>query len=106
MEIAQCGTEDVEAFGAPHAVAQRRRQSRHPLARQRAGESTYPIPGREGSPVGHPEIRWTGRGAPQVQAALPGCPEINGLFVRPAALRCQGVGTALVHTVGRLPPTV
>ncbi|MEV5107392.1 GNAT family N-acetyltransferase [Streptomyces massasporeus] len=52
--------------------------------------------------MGHAEIRWTGCAAPEVRAAQPGCPEINGLFVRPASLRSQGIGTALVHTAERL----
>ncbi|MFJ4540261.1 GNAT family N-acetyltransferase [Streptomyces tibetensis] len=102
MEIAECRTEDIEALERhmPSHSADGSHAAR--FARQRAGESSYLIPWREGSPVGHAEVRWTGCETPEVQAALPGCPEINGLFVWPASLRSRGVGTALVHTAERL----
>ncbi|HEY8978341.1 MAG TPA: GNAT family N-acetyltransferase [Streptomyces sp.] len=71
----------------------------HParFARQRGGRSTYLIAWLDGRPVGHAEVRWTGCEAPEVQAAHPGCPEINGLLVWPEDLRSQGIGTALVR---------
>lgn len=51
--------------------------------------------------MGHAEVRWSGCEAPEVRAAQPGCPEINGLLVRPASLRSQGIGAAPVHTAER-----
>ena len=69
------------------------------FARQEAGESTYLIPWLDGRPVGHAEVRWTGCAAPEVPA---GCPEINGLFVWPEALRSRGIGAALVREAERL----
>ncbi len=69
------------------------------FARQEAGESTYLIPWLDGRPVGHAEVRWTGCAAPEVSA---GCPEINGLFVWPQALRSRGIGAALVREAERL----
>ena len=69
------------------------------FARQEARESTYLIPWLDGRPVGHAEVRWTGCAAPEVPA---GCPEINGLFVRPQALRSRGIGAALVREAERL----
>ncbi|WP_307841021.1 GNAT family N-acetyltransferase [Streptomyces sp. GESEQ-4] len=52
--------------------------------------------------MGHAEVRWTGCESPEVRAALPGCPEINGLLVWPEPLRSQGIGTTLVRTAERL----
>ena len=72
---------------------------RRRFARQEAGESTYLIPWLDGRPVGHAEVRWTGCAAPEVPA---GCPEINGLFVWPQALRSRGIGAALVREAERL----
>lgn len=69
------------------------------FARQEAGESTYLIPWLDGRPVGHAEVRWAGCAAPEVPA---GCPEINGLFVWPQALRSRGIGAALVREAERL----
>ncbi|WP_033309685.1 GNAT family N-acetyltransferase [Streptomyces iakyrus] len=102
MEIAECRAGDVEVLERrmPSHSAEGSHGAR--FARQRAGESTYLIPWLEGRPVDHAEIRWTGCAAPEVRAARPGCPEINGLFVWPAPLRSRGIGTALVHTAERL----
>ncbi|MFI5556777.1 GNAT family N-acetyltransferase [Streptomyces sp. NPDC051738] len=102
MEIAACRAEDIQVldrFMPSHSI-----DGNHAarFARQEAGDSTYLIPWLNGRPVGHAEVRWTGCAAPEVRAAHPGCPEINGLFVWPESLRSQGVGTALVHTAERL----
>ncbi|MFF8399579.1 GNAT family N-acetyltransferase [Streptomyces sp. NPDC016172] len=102
MEIAECRAEDIEELERhmPSHSADGSHAAR--FARQRAGESTYLIPWLEARPVGHAEVRWIGCEAPEVRSAQPGCPEINGLFVWPASLRSQGIGTALVHTAERL----
>jgi hypothetical protein len=86
MEIAACRAEDVdelERFMPSNSVAGRHGAR---FARQEAGGSTYLIPWLDGRPVGHAEVRWNGCEAPEVRAALPGCPEINGLLVWPERL--------------------
>ncbi|GGS67823.1 GNAT family N-acetyltransferase [Streptomyces violaceus] len=102
MEIAACRAQDIEALERlmPSHSVDGHHAAR--FGRQEAGQSTYLIPWLDGRPVGHAEIRWTGCAAPEVRAAQPGCPETNGLFVWPASLRSQGVGTALLHTAERL----
>ncbi len=102
MEIAACRAEDVDVLERfmPSFSVEGSHAAR--FARQEAGHSTYLVPWLGGRPVGHAEVRWTGCAAPEVRAARPGCPEINGLFVRPASLRSQGIGTALVRTAERL----
>ncbi|OSZ55675.1 hypothetical protein OQI_37135 [Streptomyces pharetrae CZA14] len=52
--------------------------------------------------MGHAELRWTGCAAPEARAARPGCPELNGLAVRPEPLRSRGIGTALIRAAERL----
>lgn len=42
-------------------------------------------------------MRWGGCAAPEVRAARSGCPEINGLGVRPEDLRSRGIGSALIR---------
>jgi ribosomal protein S18 acetylase RimI-like enzyme len=59
------------------------------LARQEAGEASYLVAWRGGSPVGTGVIRWGGSGAGPD-------PEITNLHV-PASLRGQGIGTAIVR---------
>ncbi|MFF5480740.1 GNAT family N-acetyltransferase [Streptomyces sp. NPDC012935] len=102
MDIAACRAEDIEVLDRfmPSRSADGHHVAR--FQRQEAGESTYLIPWLDGRPVGHAEVRWTGCAAPEVRAAQPGCPEINGLTVWPASLRSQGVGTALVNHAERL----
>jgi GNAT superfamily N-acetyltransferase len=97
MRIDVCRAEDIaalERFMPSHSV-----DGSHGarFARQEAGDSSYLIPWLDGLPVGHAEVRWTGCEAPEVRAAQPGCPELNGLFVWPASLRSRGIGTALVR---------
>ncbi|WP_329341391.1 GNAT family N-acetyltransferase [Streptomyces sp. NBC_00663] len=102
MEIAPCRAEDLGRLGSfmPSSSVDGSHAAR--LARQEAGESTYLIPWLDGRPVGHAEVRWTGCAAPEVRAAHPGCPEINGLLVRPEQLRSRGVGSALVRAAEKL----
>lgn len=102
MEIAACRAEDLEVLERfmPSNSVDGHHGAR--FARQEAGGSTYLIPWLDGRPVGHAEVRWTGCEAPEVRAALPGCPEINGLLVWPEPLRSQGIGTTLVRTAERL----
>lgn len=97
MRIDICRAEDIavlERFMPSHSVDGSHRAR---FARQEAGDSSYLIPWLDGLPVGHAEVRWTGCEAPEVRAARPGCPELNGLFVWPASLRSRGIGTALVR---------
>ncbi|MEU3600508.1 GNAT family N-acetyltransferase [Streptomyces sp. NPDC006798] len=101
MRITECRAEDIALLdrhlpsGGATSFHTRR------FARHAAGTSTYLIawsadgsgPGR---PVGNAELRWTGCTAPEVRAAVPDCPEINGLLVA-EPLRGTGIGTALIH---------
>ncbi|MFF8969470.1 GNAT family N-acetyltransferase [Streptomyces sp. NPDC014995] len=102
MEITVCGAADVALLdrhiGPPGATSCHARR----FARQERGESTYLVAWRDGRPVGHAEVRWTGCDAPAVRAARPGCPDIGGLGVRPEELRSRGIGTALVHAAEEL----
>ncbi|MFH9724706.1 GNAT family N-acetyltransferase [Streptomyces sp. NPDC017254] len=100
-EIRPCRAADVPlldrhlpAPGAPTRHADR-------FARQEAGAGTYLLAWRDGVPVGHGQVRWDGCAAPEVRAAVGGCPEFNGLDVR-AGLRGQGIGTALIRAAEEL----
>ncbi|GAV40361.1 GNAT family N-acetyltransferase [Streptomyces acidiscabies] len=97
MEIMACRREDLVVL--ERVMPSDSFDGSHPMrfARQEAGGSTYLIPWLDGRPVGRAEVLWTGCEAPEVQAAHPGCPEINGLYVWPEHLRSQGIGTALVR---------
>ncbi|NLU65973.1 GNAT family N-acetyltransferase [Streptomyces sp. HNM0574] len=97
MKISECREEDLAlleqhmpTLGAP---------SRHALrfARHAEGTGTYLVAWYEGVPVGSCEVRWDGCAAPEIQAAHPGYPEVNGLGVWPGTLRSQGIGTALIR---------
>ncbi|MFJ7076435.1 GNAT family N-acetyltransferase [Streptomyces sp. NPDC098781] len=96
MEIAVCGPDDVALLdrhiGSSGALSFHARR----FARQERGESTYLVAWLDERPVGHAEVRWIGCDAREVRDARPGCPEINGLGVRPQELRSRGIGTALV----------
>jgi GNAT superfamily N-acetyltransferase len=102
MEITVCRAEDIgvlELVLPSHSV-----DGSHAarFGRQEAGDSSCLIPWLDGRPVGHAEVRWTGCKASEVRDAHPGCPEINGLFVWPEALRSQGIGSALVRAAEQL----
>ncbi|MEU9173640.1 GNAT family N-acetyltransferase [Streptomyces sp. NPDC048420] len=102
MEITACRPQDLdtlERLMPSHSVAGGHAAR---FARQEAGESTYLIPWLDGRPVGHAEVRWTGCEAPEVRAACPGCPEINGLLIWPETLRSRGVGSATVRAAEEL----
>ncbi|MEV0482463.1 GNAT family N-acetyltransferase [Streptomyces sp. NPDC050508] len=97
MEIAVCGADDValldEFIGSPGAVSSHARR----FARQGTGGGVYLVAWLDGRPVGHAEVIWDGCAAPEVRAALPGCPELNGLAVWPPELRSRGIGGALIR---------
>ena len=102
MEIAECRAADValldQYIGSPGAVSSHARR----FARQGTGGGTYLVAWIDGRPVGHAEVIWSGCAAPEVQAALPGCPELNGLGVWPPQLRSRGIGGALIRRAEEL----
>ncbi|MET7487818.1 GNAT family N-acetyltransferase [Streptomyces sp. NPDC005538] len=102
MEITVCRAADValldEFMGSSAAVSSHARR----FARQAAGAGTYLVAWLDGRPVGHAEVRWDGCADPGVRAALPGCPELNGLAVWPPELRSRGIGGALVRRAEEL----
>jgi len=102
MRIRQCREEDLELLDQ-HMPA-RGAASHHEVryARQREGVATFLVAWRDRHPVGSCEVRWEGCAAPEVRAAHPGCPEVNGLGVWPETLRSQGIGTALIREAERL----
>ncbi|MGW2560760.1 GNAT family N-acetyltransferase [Streptomyces sp. NPDC001514] len=102
MEITPCRADDVPLLDLhmPSSSADSHHAARY--ARQEAGESTYLVARRDGVPVGHGEVRWTGCAAPEVRAVHGDCPELNGLAVWPEELQGQGIGTALVHAAESL----
>ena len=95
MEIKECRDGDVELLEqwSPsgrlciHAIR---------FARQQEGLSTFLIAWSQSSPVGSGELKWRGCDAPEVRAALPDCPELNGLQVSPPRLRSRGIGRAII----------
>jgi GNAT superfamily N-acetyltransferase len=97
VEIIACRAEDIAVLDRlmPSQSVDGNHSAR--FGRQEAGRSTYLVPWLDGRPVGHAEVRWTGCAAPEVRAARPGCPEINGLFVWPEELRSRGIGSALIR---------
>ncbi|MEV0741392.1 GNAT family N-acetyltransferase [Streptomyces sp. NPDC050549] len=102
MEIAVCRAADVapldEFIGSPGGASSRVRR----FARQQAGRGTCLVAWIDSRPVGHAEVIWDGCAAPEVRAALPVCPELNGLGVRPPRLRSRGIGGALIRRAEEL----
>ena len=82
---------------AGNATGRNRDHARR-FARQQRGLSTFLIAWADGVPVGKGEILWAGCAAPEVNQRYPGCPELNGLEVWPAARRSHGAGTAIIGT--------
>ncbi|NSC24566.1 GNAT family N-acetyltransferase [Streptomyces albus subsp. chlorinus] len=102
MRISQCREEDVELLDTHMPFRGATSHHRERYTRQREGLGTFLVAWREGIPVGSCEVRWQGCAAPEVRAAHPGCPEVNGLGVWPETLRSQGIGTALIREAERL----
>ena len=92
-----CRAADValldQCIGSPGAVSSHARR----FARQETGGGIYLVAWLDGRPVGHAEVVWDGCAAPEVRAALPGCPELNGLAVWPPELRGCGIGGTLIR---------
>lgn len=97
MKISECCAEDVPLLDRhmPEAGAGSHHARR--FARQADGRSTYLLAWRDGVPVGSCEVRWDGCAAPEVQAAHPGMPEVNGLGVWPETLRSESTANALIR---------
>ncbi len=97
-----CRAADValldQYIGSPGSVSIHARR----FARQGAGGGTYLVAWIDDRPVGHAEVIWDGCAAPEVRAALPGCPELNGLAVWPPQLRSRGIGGALIRRAEEL----
>lgn len=98
VRIADCREADVAVLDVvlPSESVTANHEQRY--ASQRAGLGSYLIAWQDGRPVGTCEVRWDGCAAPEVRAAVGNCPEINGLFVWPASLRSQGIGTSFICT--------
>ncbi|WP_329351654.1 GNAT family N-acetyltransferase [Streptomyces sp. NBC_01261] len=97
-----CRAADValldQCIGSPGVVSTRACR----FARQETGGGTCLVAWLDGRPVGHAEVIWDGCAAPEVRAALPGCPELNGLAVWPPQLRSRGIGGALIRRAEEL----
>jgi GNAT superfamily N-acetyltransferase len=96
VEIIECRAENVDVLERVDPTGLNRWHARK-FERQLTGLSTYLIAWRDGVPVGHGEIRWDGCASPIVRAAVPDCPELNGLVVYREELRGRGIGTALIR---------
>jgi GNAT superfamily N-acetyltransferase len=101
VEIQQCRERDLGLLEAGNPTGRNRDHARR-FARQQRGLSTFLIAWSDGVPMGKAEILWAGCAAPEVNQRYPGCPEINGLEVWPAARRSQGTGTAIIEAAEAL----
>ncbi|WP_345469390.1 GNAT family N-acetyltransferase [Actinoallomurus oryzae] len=97
VRIIVCREEDVDRLELRIPSPGENRLHARRFGRQQEGLSTYLVAWLNDVPVGSGEIRWGGCAAAEVQAAYPGCPEVNGLSVWPPELRSQGIGTALLR---------
>jgi RimJ/RimL family protein N-acetyltransferase len=97
MNIRDCREEDLAPLEASMPSPGRTRGHARRFGRQRQGLSSYLIAWADSVPVGTGEILWPGCAAPEVQQRYPGCPELNGLWIWPAELRSQGIGTAIIR---------
>lgn len=96
MQIIECRAEDVALLDAhlPSTSATSYHARRY--ACQTAGTSTFLVVWLDGLPVGTAEVRWDGCAAPEVQAVVVNCPEINGLQIA-EPMRSRGIGSALIR---------
>lgn len=96
MRVSECREAEVELLDQhmPFLSAASRHAAR--FARHRAGTSTLLVAWSGERPVGSCEVRWEGCAAPEVLAAHPGCPELNGLGGWPPALCSDDVAGALI----------
>ena len=96
MRITVCQAGDVELLDRSMPTPGIESHHARRYERQLAGAGTFLLAWRQDHPVGHCEVRWDGCAAAEVRAAVPDCPEINGLAVWPVELRSRGIGTALI----------
>ena len=69
--------------------------------RQERGEAAYLVAWEGGAPVGHVLVAWAGAPEEPVASALPGCPTLEDLAVRPDR-RSRGIGSRLLAAAERL----
>lgn len=103
VDIVEWPAEDVDLLEThlPSPGLSRRHEMR--FDRLQRGLSTFLVAWSADIPVGVGEIRWLGCAAPEVIQAHPGCPELNGLHVRPAR-RSEGIGARASCTRPKLEP--
>jgi ribosomal protein S18 acetylase RimI-like enzyme len=72
------------------------KQHRDRLARQERGDVVYWIAWDAKIPVAHVLVKWSGVALEPMASALPGCPDIENLYVIPD-YRQQGIGSGLLN---------
>jgi GNAT superfamily N-acetyltransferase len=92
VQISECRPRDLDLLAAALPTAAPRAHHLR-FERQLAGQSTILIAWIDGTPAGHAEVRWDGN---DVGDPFQDCPQVHAMEVWPAALRSQGIGTALL----------
>jgi GNAT superfamily N-acetyltransferase len=100
LEIRPCSTGELDALEAAMPSPGRNRFHHRRLLEQLTRSSTYLVAWRDGTPVGHLNLRWRSA-EPAVRLELGDAPEINALGVALDAQR-QGVAIALIAEAERL----
>lgn len=98
MVIQECREADLDVLAQHNPSPGQVRWNAERFQRHRQGLTTFLLAWVDGVPAGAGEIRWQGCAAPEVHSRFPGCPEINGLIVRPPERRSHGIGTAVIRT--------
>jgi ribosomal protein S18 acetylase RimI-like enzyme len=97
MLIRECAAADVERLEEAYPTGTHRRHAQT-VERQQRDRCAFLVAWEGDEPLGHGEVMWQGCTTPEVRAAYPECPEINGLRVYRADLRGRGIGTALIRS--------